>query len=401
MTSCFFGNTYFLEGNPYNCNPNWVAMGAFFGFGIMTIFMSRRFLWKVTRHILGRPTDLSDAAELLPYRLSVLFIFGGLGLFYWSLLRFELCAWLALVVTLLTALILIAAARVVLETGLLFFRTPISLADAMLYALRNTLAHTWTCIPGVAAGHVYLGEIKNFTAQAFGHVNKLAGSLPGAGRSRRALGLGVTVAVVLSMLVCLLSQLSMSYGLGVNVMHGTWHNRELPRGALEQGARTLKAGNLPAIRVAEGETPSSVVRSSEFQERAKDGFSIPGLDQRRGFFLLGGFLGVLLLSALRVLVVWWPLHPIGLLLCNCDPIAHAFFSIFLAWLVKAITFRVASTGGLRRVSPFFAGLLAGCALGILLSWLISLSNGLYACYSQQNWSWQIFMHSPWIRLVSW
>lgn len=401
MSSIFFSNAYFLEGNAYNCNTNWIAMGAFLGFGIMTIFMSRRFLWRVARHILGLKTELNDASEMLPYRLSALLTFGGLALFYWSLLRFGVLPWLALVFTVSAAVILIAATRLVLETGLIFFRTPISLIDAMLYSLRNTLANTWTSIPGVAAGYVYFGDTKNFTAQAFMHANKLAGHLPPR-RSRSVLGAGVAVAVILSILVGLSSQLIMSYSLGVNTMRNTWLNRELPRGALEQGARALKDGNVPLIQASKGETAATLAQSPEFKQRIKDNLNESnGMDRRRGLFLLGGFVGMLALTALRIFVVWWPIHPIGLLLCHSDATAHAFFSIFLAWLVKFLALRIGGTAGLRKVGPCFAGLLAGCALGVLISWLVGLGDGLYVCHNLQNWSWDTFMQSRWVSLLNW
>ncbi|MFH1567946.1 MAG: DUF6785 family protein [Gemmatimonadota bacterium] len=72
----------------------------------------------------------------------------------------------------------------------------------------------------------------------------------------------------------------------------------------------------------------------------------------------GAFMGVLLL--LRHRFIWWPLHPIGFPIANTYTIvSYGWFSIFLAWLLKATILRYGGVPVYRVLLPFFLGLVLG------------------------------------------
>jgi len=76
------------------------------------------------------------------------------------------------------------------------------------------------------------------------------------------------------------------------------------------------------------------------------------------------------LIQLRYAFPGWPLHPVGFAVASAYATDQAMFSVFLAWLVKAI---LLSTGGVmryKRAQPFFLGVLVGFCVGVALSFTV-------------------------------
>jgi hypothetical protein len=70
----------------------------------------------------------------------------------------------------------------------------------------------------------------------------------------------------------------------------------------------------------------------------------------------------------RSRVAWFPLHPIGLLLCHSYPMSSIWFSIFLGWLAKVLITRFGGTDSYRKGTPLFLGLALG-DVAMMLFWL--------------------------------
>ena len=88
--------------------------------------------------------------------------------------------------------------------------------------------------------------------------------------------------------------------------------------------------------------------------------------QKLGVWLFG--VGeVLLLSAMRSWLAWWPLHPVGLAFQNTNGSKVFGFSAFLAWVLKLLVLRLGGIGLYRRLQPLFLGLLIGYAAMIGIS----------------------------------
>ncbi|MEK7766942.1 MAG: DUF6785 family protein, partial [bacterium] len=90
-----------------------------------------------------------------------------------------------------------------------------------------------------------------------------------------------------------------------------------------------------------------------------------------GAALMGGLL------FLRAAFPWWPLHPLGFVICTCWVLywAGMWFSIFLGWAAKSAVMRFGGASAYRRFLPFALGLVLGESVIALVWTLISLATG--------------------------
>ncbi|HEX8550004.1 MAG TPA: DUF6785 family protein [Abditibacteriaceae bacterium] len=75
------------------------------------------------------------------------------------------------------------------------------------------------------------------------------------------------------------------------------------------------------------------------------------------------------LMVARSRLLWFPLHPIGLLLSLTWAMEQIWFSVFLGWLVKTLITRFGGVASSRKATPFFLGLALG-DIAMILFWLI-------------------------------
>ena len=74
------------------------------------------------------------------------------------------------------------------------------------------------------------------------------------------------------------------------------------------------------------------------------------------FVTLGG-LAFVAMMALRANLMWWPLHPAGLLMGGT--MQEMWFSLLIAWLCKTVIMRYSGARGYQRARGFFLGLAMG------------------------------------------
>jgi hypothetical protein len=66
-----------------------------------------------------------------------------------------------------------------------------------------------------------------------------------------------------------------------------------------------------------------------------------------------------LLMFLRSQFLWWPFHPIGFVIGPIWLMDRLWFTVFLAWLIKACILKYGGLRGYRRARPLFLGLILG------------------------------------------
>jgi hypothetical protein len=81
--------------------------------------------------------------------------------------------------------------------------------------------------------------------------------------------------------------------------------------------------------------------------------------------------GVLLtwgMALMRSHFLWFPFHPIGLIMCWPTAMYSLWFSIFLGWLCKVVITKYSGSEAYRRLMPFFLGIVLG-DIASMLFWL--------------------------------
>src|SRR5581483_5834865 len=86
------------------------------------------------------------------------------------------------------------------------------------------------------------------------------------------------------------------------------------------------------------------------------------------FWLGVGMAATYLMMLARGRFLWFPLHPIGLLLCLTYPMHRFWFSILLGWLFKSVISRFGGSETYRKLAPGFLGLALG-DVAMMLFWL--------------------------------
>jgi hypothetical protein len=71
----------------------------------------------------------------------------------------------------------------------------------------------------------------------------------------------------------------------------------------------------------------------------------------------------------RTRFLWFPLHPLGFLMCLTYPIQRLWFSTFLGWMAKTLIMRFGGSDTYRKATPLFLGLALGDVF-MMLVWLL-------------------------------
>lgn len=325
-------------------------------FVLFGLWMARRHLWAVWRHALGRQDELDEAEELFSYRTAVFgFLLGLLFIICWLYAAGLSLPIMALFIILLF-IFYIALARVVAETGVVTLDLPInshqfSIAivgsaqigrgDLTALGMANGFARNWRTFTMIGTSHAaWLKSRWRQQRQARAHLLP-AGRVSASEISSRHLFAGVAVAFCLSAVTSI--------------------------GYVIYAGNTFGAQNL--------RTDLGTDRGIRFYDLivtwVNNATQISDLEI---LFFGSGVVMMIVLLAGRFLLPWWPLHPIGMVVVMSAPVRNAFLTIFLAWLVQAIVFRIGGPTLYQKVRMLFIGILLAylfwqlAAMGVDLAW---------------------------------
>lgn len=88
-----------------------------------------------------------------------------------------------------------------------------------------------------------------------------------------------------------------------------------------------------------------------------------------------GALVTLVLTALRIRFLWFPLHPVGYLAANSWGMHVNWLPFFLGWLMNVLTTRYGGLAVYRRLLPVFLGLIVGDMLHEGLWGIVTWATG--------------------------
>lgn len=311
-------------------------VGAYLGFAALTLWAAREHLMHIFKRAFGRVhASPEEGREALSYPAA----FWGFVLAFLFLLGWSMAAGIApLVAVALWILYLVLAitlTRIVIECGLLFVQQG--------WTPTNTIAMLGGSGPGtwlppasiVPAGMLQLSmftDLRAFLMPSFVQSFKLASDRKIEMRKMLAL---ISVVIVIGM----------AMGIWMNVRLGYEY------GGLQLNSWFAQSGaQLPA------KYSDALIKATQL------------VGWGNWFWMGIGIAETLALGFARSHFLWFPLHPIGLLMCLTYPMYSMWFSIFLGWLAKTMISRFGGNEAYQKLIPFFLGLVLG-DVAMMLFWL--------------------------------
>jgi len=317
----------------YDAANSWQNFGAFLFFVLWGLWIARKHLWQVVLKAVRNDPDIDDRDEMLSYRVAFFgFLFGNVFILCWLK-----CAGMEFKLSILwlfgTIVTFIGVARIVAESGLIYVRGPLSAQSFGCYILGSD-ALTPGSLTALAFTYTLIANGRALFMTSLVHAARIGQFLKA---NKRRLAMAVCLGVLVGTMASIIVTIYLGY---------------------QQGAANFQ------------DVPFSGLCRSVFRDtvnKMKNPFSTSW--PRLGFFA-GGFVVMGLLTVLRHVFTWWPLHPIGFAISCTYLIRRSVFSIFIAWVCKAVILQVGGVGLYRRSKPFFLGLLTGYAFGVAASFLV-------------------------------
>jgi hypothetical protein len=327
---------HITAGRPFN---GYQQLGAYLAYSVIVLWLARKHLGYVVRRSLPLRqrvlADESEKHEAMSYPVA----FWGFLLCFGFLLVWTTAAGArldaALVFWFSYLAIAISLTRVVVEGGLLFVQqgwTPLGAMAQLTHAGTGTWLAPQSAAPLAFIQSSMVTDMRAFLLPSFVQSFKLAHDRKIAQKPLLAL---IFTAIVIT------------FGMSV------WMNVRL---GYEHGGLQLNGW------FAQGGAQQPAYRLSDLQSVQQEGSLAHWL-----WMGVGSSLTFLMMLA-RSRFAWFPLHPMGYLMCLTYPMAMLWFSIFLGWLCKVLIMHYGGRKAYREASPAFLGLALGDVVMMLL-WL--------------------------------
>lgn len=309
----------------------WQAWGSFTAMVVWSVWMCRRHLAAVGRHLLGAGGALEDRGEMMSYRMAGYGLLAGLAYIVWWLCRAGMDLPVSLLVVSTVVVAYLGITRLVIQSGLYYLTMPIT-GQAFATAVTGT-ALTPSNIGAISVSYSWFGDVQSLFMPSAAHGARLNQAYD----NKRHLGTAIAIAVLVGFPAGLSFLIYIGYEYGAsNFANGLWNH-----------AGRIAFGNM--------------------------GFHLDDPTGTDWWRLTLFSIGAAVYSALafcQYRFTWWPLHPVGLTVATLWMIRYTVVSVFLAWAIKSAVMYSGGVGLYRRLRPFFLGLISGYFLGIGFSFII-------------------------------
>lgn len=310
-----------IEGGSSAAAISGQGIGAMAVLVLYGLWMARAHLKDVLRKAFKNDPSVDDSGELLPYRTAVFGAIGGSIFMIFWLWMSGLPLFTILFLLFVALVVFLGLTRIVSQGGVGFARGQ-DIQELTVHGLGSSALNP--------AGLVALSFTQVWTAQrtlvmaSTANVLKLSGS---ARISRRVFFWAIVAAIVAGLCGSIWVVLQVAYTHGGINLFNDWLFRRFPIHIFTAATEGI-------------ENPASVS---------------PG---RWTFVALGAAIMGLLIF-LRNTCMGWSIHYVGYPIADTYPVEHLWFSIFIAWLLKAIILKYGGLKLYRSLRPFFLGLILG------------------------------------------
>jgi hypothetical protein len=295
------------------------GMGALFVFVLGSLYFARGHLRAVALCVIGRGPEGYDRGEPASYRFAVIVLAASLGVMVAWMAAAGLPVFYAAAFVLIGVAGLYAMARVVAQCGISVTMIPI-IPPAYMTSVFGSSVVGGAGVGALMEGWVWCGDIRTTVMSSAAHAMYLSRE-----KSRGLFPL-LMVAAALTFAASTLATIWLGYRHGAANLH-KWYFIDGPTRACKWAVGEIAGGYAPHYA----------------------GYAWAA----GGAVIMGG-----LLAANRLLA-WWPLHPVGFLICSINRTDTLWGTVFLAWLAKAVIVKTGGNRALRLAERLFLGMVLG------------------------------------------
>jgi hypothetical protein len=312
-------------------------VGAILAYVGLLVWLGREHWKHIARRAFGRaPQSEAERREALSYPIA----FWGFVLSFSFILAWTIAAGVKPHVAVLLwgfyVTIALALTRLVAEGGLLFVQTgwmPLGPLAYLIGSGPGKLLDVASAAPASMISSSLMLDMRGFLLPSFVQGFKLAHDRKIALKPLLAL---VAVCVVVSFSLSLWSVIQLGYQNGGLTLANWW---------------ATAAGSQPALHTA------GLIKGLDTSIAANWGWVAVGAMMTWG------------MMAARSRFAWFPLHPIGLVMCVPFAMHSMWLSIFLGWMSKILISRFGGTESYRKTIPLFLGLALG-DIAMIIFWVL-------------------------------
>jgi hypothetical protein len=298
------------------------AMGATVVFVVASLWLSRRHLSRALRCALRLGERGYDRGEPSSYMTAFAVVVVGLVVCTVWLTHMGLRWYFSLILVLAMLGIYFTMARVVAQCGLPMLSPPIYPHHFMtgMFGSGSFSSREIAVLGGQMGWHF---DIRNSVMSGSAHGMYMTRS------RRRGLFWAMLLGLIITYAAACLSAVWIGYEFGGANMD-PWFYGNFPRLPWEWAGSAITLHSLPSLA-------------------------------RMAWAAVGAAVMAGLVLAQRTLF-WWPLHPVGLLVCSSHMVRYFWFSVFMGWLIKVLLTTFAGGSSFRPARRFFIGSVMGCFL---------------------------------------
>jgi len=297
------------------------GMGAMIVLVILGLWMARSHLKEVFKKAFTNKSNLDDSNELLSYRVACFGMISGLIFIFFWLKMSGLSFFHSLIFLFGGFIILLGLTRIVCAAGVAHTRAPLIPQYFTIHSVGSSALGPAGLI-SLGFSFIWIADIRTLVMTSVANGLKLL-----EGIRMRKIFWAVMAAILISLVGSIWITLRLCYSQGGLNLSDGWFLNTGARYPFEYMANKIQ-------------------------------YPVP-VSKMRYLFTGIGALFMAFLMFMRNRFLWWPIHYIGFPIGNTFVLQSIWFSIFIAWLLKALILKYAGVKAYRRFLPMFLGLVLG------------------------------------------
>jgi len=328
--SCWFFYIFGKLQNVFAASLGWKSIyfyeqsiGAWMVFGIIPLWLGRKYLWQVIRKVFNFESSINDSTEPIGYRTAVLGIIVGMVFLVLFCIQIGMSFWVVGLYFLIYFPMVLGITRSRAEIGppvhtLIYVdpgRTLVTTLGTRRLGITNLTAFTLLYpFNRCYRAHPMPSQLEGFRLAERARINS------------RQIMFGMLLAIIFGVFVTFWVYLHVLYQMGASGKARGW--------LVYMGWETYN-------------------RLQSWLVHPRN----PNYNEVGG--ILGGGIFTIFLMMMKARFLWWPFHPGGYVLTTGGGLGRSWFAVFVSWAIKASILKFGGVKLYRKSVPFFLGLILG------------------------------------------